>query len=542
MSEKPTYEELEQRVWELEQAESECRLAEEALRENENKYRTLIENLPQKIFLKDKNSVYISCNGNYAQDLKIKPDEISGRTDYEFFPKELAEKYRADDKRIMELGKTEELEEKYIQNGQEVWVNTVKVPVKDEKGDLVGIQGIFWDITERKRAEEEREELQAQLAQAQKMESIGTLAGGIAHDFNNLLTTIIGNTEFILADIPKDDPLRADIEEIRAAGERAASLTRQLLAFSRKQVLQPEVMYLNDTTRDMKKMLRRIIREDIKLKTILAPDLGQVEADLGQIEQVIMNLVVNARDAMPEGGKIIIETQNVYLEDTYARDHIAVTPGHYVMLSVSDTGIGMTADVQAQVFDPFFTTKKKGMGTGLGLSTVYGIVKQSKGNIWVYSEPGKGTTFKVYLPRVEKSASGTVQEDKDAKVLTGSETILIVEDDEQVRKLAVRSLKWYGYSTLAASNGEKAIEVAGKHSEPIHLLLTDVVMPGISSKEMVKRLKSSRPEMKVLYMSGYTDNAIIHHEVLDPSTGFLSKPFRREALGRKVRKVLDGEG
>jgi two-component system cell cycle sensor histidine kinase/response regulator CckA len=398
---------------------------------------------------------------------------------------------------------------------------------------------IFRDITSRKRAEEEHEELQAQLIQAQKLESIGNLAGGIAHDFNNLLTTILGCAELMLVDIPNDDPLRESIEGIKAAGERAASLTRQLLAFSRRQVLQPEVMNLNETTRNMEKMLRRMIREDIELQTILAPDLGQVEADVSQIEQVIVNLVVNARDAMPGGGKITIKTENVYLDDTYAQDRAGVTPGPYVMLSVSDTGMGMTEDVQAQVFEPFFSTKEKGKGTGLGLSTVYGIVKQSKGNIWVYSEPGKGATFKVYLPLVEKSIPETEREEEDVEALTGSETVLVVEDDEQVRRLAIRSLKGYGYSVLAAANGEEAIEVAGKQSEPIHLLLTDVIMPGISSKDMVERLKSTRPEMKVLYMSGYTDNGIVNQGILDTGVVFLGKPFAPEALGRKVRQVLE---
>lgn len=287
-------------------------------------------------------------------------------------------------------------------------------------------------------------------------------------------------------------------------------------------------------------MLGRTIREDIELRTVLAPDLGQVEADEGQIEQVIMNLVVNARDAIPEGGKVTIETGNVDLGEEYAWAHIAVKPGPYVILSVSDTGTGMSREIQASIFEPFFTTKEKGKGTGLGLSTVYGIVKQSNGNIWVYSEPGKGTTFKIYLPRVEKPPFGTEMKAKSADRLRGSETVLVVEDDEQVRKFAVRVLRGYGYTVLEAANGEEAIEASREHSGPIHLALTDVVMPGMGSRDMQKSLTSSRPEIRMLYMSGYTDNTIVNHEVLDPGKAFLTKPFTPEALGRKVREVLDG--
>jgi two-component system, cell cycle sensor histidine kinase and response regulator CckA len=410
--------------------------------------------------------------------------------------------------------------------------------------------GIFRDITDRKNLEE-------QLRQSQKLESVGRLTGGIAHDFNNLLTTVIGNAELILTDIPGDDPMKEEIEEIKAAGERAASLTRQLLAFSRKQVLQPEVMNLNGTVRDMEKMLLRMVREDIEIRTVLSPDLGQVEADPGQIEQVIMNLVVNARDAMSEGGKITIETANADLDEAYAGAHIAVNPGPYVVMSVSDTGEGMTREVQAQIFEPFFTTKEKGKGTGLGLSTLYGIVNQSGGNIWVYSEPGQGTTFKIYLPRVDKPEpegrdlpaghsgrhrarpSNERRRSLEGHAQSWPETILVVEDDDQVRKFAVRVLKGYGYTVLEASNGEAAIEVAAKHSEPIHLLLTDVIMPGMSSKDMEEHLRPLRPAMRVLYMSGYTDNTIVDHGVLAPGKAFLGKPFTSESLGRKVREVLE---
>ena len=396
----------------------------------------------------------------------------------------------------------------------------------------------FLDITLRKKAEKDKKEMETQLLQSQKLEAIGQLTSGIAHDFNNILTTIIGNADIILMGIPKDDPTRRGLEEIRAAGDRAASLTSQLLAFSRKQILQPVIINLNETVDGMDKMLRRIIGEDIELMTILSPDLGWVEADAGQIEQVTMNLVVNARDAMLKGGKLTIETANVDLDEKYARNHIAVTPGPYVMLSVSDTGTGMTRDVQEHLFEPFFTTKEKGKGTGLGLSSVYGVVKQSKGNIWVYSEPGKGTTFKVYLPRVEKPI-GKKKKDKKPKAVIGSETILIVEDDEMVRNFTVRVLKGLGYRILIAADGQEAIRISEDHEETIHLMLTDMVMPGMSGGELQERLKVPRPDIKALYMSGYTDNSIVHHGVLDKGKAFLQKPFTPDSLGRKVREMLD---
>ncbi|MEW6669825.1 MAG: PAS domain S-box protein [Thermodesulfobacteriota bacterium] len=397
--------------------------------------------------------------------------------------------------------------------------------------------GVFRDITERKQADEERAKLQVQLLQARKLEAVGKLTGGIAHDFNNLLTPIIGNADMALSDMSRDNPLYEAIEEIRNAGARAASLTRQLLAFSRKQILQPEILDLNQVLRDMEKMLRRIIGEDIQLETVLSPDLGPVEADVGQMEQVLMNLVVNARDAMPKGGKLTLETKNVELDESYAANHVAVTPGCYVMLAVSDTGVGMSKDVQDRLFEPFFTTKEKGKGTGLGLSTVYGIVKQSKGNIWVYSEPGQGSTFKVYLPRVTEAARTAERPGKEES-LQGSGTVLVVEDDEMVRKLAQKALTKYGYAVLCARGGEEAKRMCREHGEQIRLMVTDVVMPGMSGKELAEELQRIQPGVKVLFMSGYTDNAIVHHGVLDRGVAFLQKPFTPDDLARKVREVL----
>jgi CheY-like chemotaxis protein len=371
------------------------------------------------------------------------------------------------------------------------------------------------------------------------MEAIGRLAGGVAHDFNNLLTVIKGYSQLSLIELKEDVPLRENIIEIKNASEKAANLTKQLLAFSRRQILEIKVFDLNFLSRDMDKMLRRVIGEDIELVMILAEDLGMVKTDPGWIEQVIMNLAVNARDAMPNGGKLTIETANVKLDEAYARAHVAVKPGRYVMLSVSDTGVGMTPEVREQIFDPFFTTKEKGKGTGLGLSTVYGIVKQSGGNVWVYSEPGRGTTFKIYLPRVDEPPEELGDKVVVEEVPRGSETILVVEDEEEVRKVAVRILTRQGYTVLDVPDGDSALVICEERKEPIHLILTDVVMPGLSGRQLVDRCSKVRQDFKALYMSGYTDNAIVHHGVLGEGMNYIQKPFTVDGLARKVREVLD---
>jgi PAS domain S-box-containing protein len=392
---------------------------------------------------------------------------------------------------------------------------------------------------ERIEAEKEREALQEQLRQSQKMEAIGQLAGGVAHDFNNILTVIKGYSQLSLTEMKEGDPFRGNVEEIRKASDRAADLTRQLLAFSRRQIMEMRVLDLNRLLQNLDKMLRRLIGEDIGLVTLLAEDLGRVKADPGQIEQMVMNLVVNARDAMLNGGKLTIETANVELDQAYARAHIAVKPGPYVMVSVSDTGVGMAPEVRDRVFEPFFTTKEKGKGTGLGLSTVYGIVKQSGGNIWVYSEPGKGTTFKIYLPCVEEPLEALKEKIMAGELPRGSETILIVEDEKEVLKLAGTILRRQGYHVVEAVSGEEALKVCKERKEPFHLLLTDVVMPQMSGRQLAEQLKQLCRNFRVLYMSGYTDNAITHHGVLDKGMNYLQKPFTVDALARKVREVLD---
>jgi len=413
-------------------------------------------------------------------------------------------------------------------NGKQILLNIF--PIMDEKHGTIVI--ILNDVSERNRME-------AQFLQAQKMEAIGQLAGGIAHDFNNLLTIIKGYSQLSLMELKEGAPLRGNIEEINKASDRASDLTHQLLAFSRRQILEMRVLDLNALLPGVERMLRRVIGEDIELVTRLAEDLGRVKSDRGQIEQVIMNLAVNAKDAMPDGGKLNIETANAELDEAYARAHVAVTPGRYVMLSISDTGAGMTPEVREKVFEPFFTTKEKVKGTGLGLSTVYGIVKQSGGNIWVYSEPGKGTTFKIYLPRVDEPLEKMVERVVKGELHRGDETILVVEDNDEVREVAVRILSGQGYKVLEASQGPDAFLICTEHDGPIHLLLTDVVMPKMSGRELAETLMPIRPRIKVLYMSGYTGNAIVHHGVLEKGMNYIQKPFAVDALARKVREVLD---
>jgi two-component system cell cycle sensor histidine kinase/response regulator CckA len=388
---------------------------------------------------------------------------------------------------------------------------------------------IFKDITEHKI-------LEKQLRQAAKMEAIGQLTGGIAHDFNNLLGVIIGYCEILEDQLPPKLSLRKDCEQIKRAGERAAALTRQLLAFSRQQVLEPRIIDLNATVLEMQRMLRRLISEDIDLKTALDSSLGSVKADRGQIEQVIMNLVVNARDAMPQGGILTIETANVELDEGYDGRHPQQRPGPYVLLSVSDTGIGMDAETQARIFDPFFTTKELGKGTGLGLSTVYGVVRQSGGHIWVYSELRHGTTFKIYFPRVDKAATAEKRSAGVTGALRGTETILLVEDEEPLRVLTRRFLMENGYTVLNAEHPEKAIQIAQEYTGPIHLLLTDIVMPGMNGRTLVERLAQIRPRLKIIYMSGYS--GFTHRDLIDSEGNLLPKPFTRESLLRKLHEVL----
>ncbi|MBI2932577.1 MAG: response regulator [Planctomycetes bacterium] len=389
------------------------------------------------------------------------------------------------------------------------------------------------------RAIDAREKAQEQFFQAQKMEAIGRLAGGVAHDFNNLLTAITGYADLIADRLPKNDPVRGDVDELRKAAQRAASLTRQLLAFGRKQVAAPAVVDVNAVVGDMDKMLRRIIGEDVDIVTSLDPNLGHAKVDSGQIEQIVLNLAVNARDAMPKGGKLTIETANVDLSEGFVQRHETVRPGPYVMLAVSDTGCGMDEQVRSHLFEPFFTTKELGKGTGLGLSTVYGIVKQNQGYVWVYSEPERGSTFKIYLPRMAPPAESIAGTGAARKPQRGSETVLVVEDEDAVRKLTCRILQSHGYTVIEARNGAQAMDVCERHSGAIQLLVTDLVMPGIGGDELARNLLSRHPSLKVLFVSGYANEAVARQGVLAPGAAFLQKPFAPDDLAHKVREVLD---
>jgi two-component system cell cycle sensor histidine kinase/response regulator CckA len=416
-------------------------------------------------------------------------------------------------------------------DGKEIHVALTLSPIKDSSGQVFGVSTVARDVTENKR-------LEAMFRQSQKMEAVGQLAGGVAHDFNNLLGVILGYSGLLLDRMSPTDPERKSIEEIQKASERGALLIRQLLAFSRKQVLEPKVLNLNAVVKGMEKMLHRIIGEHMELFVILNPALGHVRADSGQLEQVILNLVVNARDAMLQGGKLTIETANIQLDAEYAAQHPSTVPGPHVMVSVSDTGCGMDEKTKAHIFEPFFSTKDFGKGTGLGLSTVYGIMKQSAGSIWVYSEVGIGTTFKIYLPRVEMALDVAPASDKCEKPKGGAQTILIVEDDGALLHVAQRSLEECGYAILAAQSPADAINICESHLGPIDLMVTDVVMPGMSGAQLATHLSALRPEMKVLYVSGYTDDTIVRHGVLEPGLAFLQKPFSARTLARKVADVL----
>ena len=511
--------------------------AERELRDTEERYRLLFESNPQAMWVYDRKSLeFLAVNDAATRHYGYSRQEFLSMTIKDIrCPEEVPVL-------LSNLSNEEGLNaagawKHRKKDGTNIDVEVISHPLafagRDAKLVLAN------DITERKRAEEALRQTEEQLLQSQKLESVGQLAGGIAHDFNNLLTVINGFTALAMNDLPREDPVRNNLEEVKKAGDRAASLTRQLLAFSRKQVLQPEILNLDSVVTEMEKMLRRVIGENIDLRAVLEPKLGSVKADPGQIEQIVLNLVVNARDSMPSGGKVTIETDNVYLDEEYANNHVGVRPGQYVMLAVSDTGTGIDEETQARIFEPFFTTKELGKGTGLGLSTIYGIVKQSGGNIWVYSEVGRGTTFKVYLPRIDEEAQQYRRTSATGEVLRGTETVLLVEDEEMVRKLANQILATHGYQVLQAANGGAAVLTCERHLGPIHLLLTDVIMPEMSGPDLAEQLHRQRSGMRVLFMSGYTDDAIVHHGVLEEGANFIQKPFGPDALATKVRNVLD---
>lgn len=509
--------------------------AEEALLIERNLLRTLIDNLPDFVYTKDRQHRFMMTNINHMIFLGADTlEQVLGKSDYDFYPAALANQFCTDEDMVMESGQPLiNKEENITKADKSNYTLTTKVPLRNAQGQIIGLVGIGRNITEWKQLEE-------QFIQAQKMESVGRLAGGIAHDFNNLLMVILGNAQLIQEVMAAQDPLRKDLQTIVEAAERAKNLTRQLLTFARKQIIDPQVFNLNDLILNLDKLLRRVIGEDIELTILPASDLWSVKVDGNQMEQVLINLAVNARDAMPNGGKLTIETANVILNEAYTRRHVEVKPGSYVMIVVNDTGIGMPPEVQARLFEPFFTTKEAGKGTGLGLATCYGIIKQHGGNIWVYSEVNQGTAFKIYLPAViETPGSALTPQTASEMPLQGDETILLVEDDYNVRQFTLRVLTMLGYSVLEAADGVEALQLVAQHSGTIHLLLTDVVMPKMSGKILAHRLLTTHPQTRVLYMSGYTANAIVHNGVLDSDINFLQKPAAPEQLARKIRQVLD---
>ncbi len=503
--------------------------AENALREREGSFRALFASNPLAMWVYDSNTLqFLEVNGVAIERYGYSRDEFLAMRITDIRPEEDIPRLIAD-----------------LANPRQPWTHTRGWRHRLKSGQIIDVEVfshvltygghsavlvVVQDVTERRRIE-------AQFLQSQKMEAIGQLTGGVAHDFNNLLTAILGYCDLLADALPAGTQGRADLQEIRKAGESAASLTSRLLSFSRKQIIEPKVLDLNAIVTETGRMLERIVGEDIAIELRLGADLGRVRADLGQIQQVLVNLVVNARDAMPAGGKLTIETDNIYLDEPYANTHLATTPGDYVVLVVSDTGVGMPPEVQAHVFEPFFTTKQAGKGSGLGLASVYGIVKQSGGSIWIYSEPGHGSTFKIYLPRLD--APLTVTAPPSGQVDAGSTaTILVVEDNDAILSLTRRILEGAGFTLLSAASGAEALRTAEVHRRPIDLLLSDVIMPEQSGPALSIELQAMHPEMRVLYMSGYTDDAIVRHGIIESTTAFIQKPFSPDALLTKVRAVL----
>jgi PAS domain S-box-containing protein len=543
---------------------------------------SIIDNIPAIVFVKDAETLRYERFNRAAEQLTgLSSSKIVGQDDHALFPADQAEAFQAMDREVLRSGALVDIPEEPIQTPSGVrWLHTRKIPIPGPGGAPRYLLGISEDITDRKtnemrreaahrqlersiderateltrlnndlrkqiaereRAEEALRRSEEELRQSQKMEAIGRLAGGIAHDFNNLLSIILSYSAMMMEALSLDDPLRADAEQIAIAGQRARDLTRQLLAFSRRQMLRPEVLDLAEVVRGVEPMLRRVLGEDIELTISLAQPSSLVKADPGQIQQILMNLVVNARDAMPEGGQLWIETADVVLDEAHVRGHVGARPGAHVCLTVSDTGVGLDEETRTRIFEPFFTTKPRGKGTGLGLSTVLGIVQQSGGHVTVESTPDEGASFRVFLPRTTEARTPPppVRAPRQPVARRGSETVLLVEDEGQLRVLARDILRGAGYTVFEAPNAAEAIKVSQRHAGPIHLLVTDVVMPHIGGQELARRLGVERPRMRVLYMSGYTDDGIVQGGTVDPNIAFLPKPITPDTLLGKVRETLD---
>jgi two-component system cell cycle sensor histidine kinase/response regulator CckA len=509
------------------------KLAEEEIRQSQQKLRIHFEHTPLAVVEWDLAFRVAAWNPSAERIFGYSRDEAIGQHASFTVPPQFRQHVdKVWQDLLSQQGGTRSTNDNVTKDGRTIsceWYNT---PLQDDSGRVLGVASLVQDVTERVALEDK-------LRQSQKMEAVGRLAGGIAHDFNNLLTVILGYSQILADGLPPGSRMSDATSQIHSAAERAAGITRQLLAFSRKQVLSPRVIDLNDIMMNLDTMLRRLIGEDVQVLTVPGRNLGSVTADPGQIEQVIMNLALNARDAMPQGGNLTLETENVDLDDDYAREHPPLVPGRFVMLAVSDTGIGMSPETQAHIFEPFFTTKDVSKGTGLGLSTVYGIVKQTGGYVWVYSELNHGTTFKIYLPRVDQPAEILGTGKRASGVQRGTETVLLVEDDVQLRELTSSILAHCGYKLLSAANPEEGLALCRANHNKIQLLVTDVVMPGMNGQQLAAEIKKISPQTKVLYVSGYTSNAIVHYGVLDAGLWFLPKPFTISALVAKVREVLD---
>ena len=531
-----------QRLIGLTQDITERKQAEEALAADRDLLRALLDHLPDAVYLKDTEGRFVACNAANARlQGAASPDDVVGKTAFDLDPPELAERYRAADLEVMQSGlPLVNYEEPIVDAaGETRWFSTTKVPRRDGQGNIVGVTVISRDITDRKRAEQDSERLQAQLLQAQKMEAIGRLTAGIAHDFNNQLTVINGFAELLKSQLLPDERAKRHMDKIIAAGLRATGLVSKLMAFSRKQALQPRVMDLNEVVAGVDAMLHHIIGEDVAVETLLASDLRPVKVDPSQMEQAIVNLAVNARDAMPDGGRLTVETRNVSVPDECAASGDAMPAGEYVRLTVSDTGCGMSEEATAHLFEPFFTTKPVGQGTGLGLPTVYGIVRQSGGYVEVASAAGRGTTVAIYLPHADSPGDAVTDDHAQGQALGGVETVLVVEDDPGVRHVVAQVLRHRGYVALEAEDARDALRIARDHPGNIHLLLSDVVMPGMTGTQLADQMAVLRPGIKVMLMSGYSGDMIAERGALKPGTVFVQKPISALALAQKVRQVLD---
>jgi PAS domain S-box-containing protein len=515
-----------------------------ALAEERNLLRTLIDNLPDMIYVKDTESRIVIANRGQTKALgRTEEQEVIGRTDFDFYPREAAQQYYDDEKRLFIDGEpvVDKEEIRPAQDGEEHWTLTTKIPLRNTSGQIVGLVGIGHDITRRKEEERQRLQLEAQLQQARKMESVGTLTAGIAHDFNNLLSVINGYTELLQMTIDADSPHQKTLGMVLQAGRSAADLVRQLLAFSRRQIARPQVVDLNAIITAIQPMLQRVIGENIEIILALKPDLWTVRIDPAQFEQIVLNLAANARDAMPFGGTLTMATAHAELDEQYARRCSDVLPGRYVVFSVSDNGVGIDREIQEHIFEPFYTTKEKNRGTGLGLATVFGIVKQNRGHIWLTSEPGIGSTFDLYFPLAGEDAQPDLlpREHAAAEMPSGHEHILVVEDQPALQDLARTILENLGYTVATAASGRDALLLAETLKTPPDLLLTDVIMPGMSGRVLADQLGRKHPGLKVLYMSGYTDDAIVHYGILEPDIEFIHKPFTPSGLANKIRSLLD---